>query len=357
MRALGSVVALAAMVGSSALAQTVDPRISAVATSIPADVTVSMSSSQSTPVTYVAYLFTLTNGGGSAIQSISINGKTSVSSELTPAVIQGQLVNPQLPTQCAFTTPTEINCDFGAEALPPGGSKSFPVIVAVPQFVGDPVTGQSIRFDYIARIREGKSGTGSPKSDGILTGGAVTNVVKLSTDSVTSLVIKNGGKFFTGNNGITSPQDTFTTIVSVPALSSGAYTVANVKEKKPAGNDPCPVQNSSCKNLVDILIPDQIFQPTNVTDPLNQFLLITLRLDASEVKGGLNSAKVFYFDTTLNTYVEIFNCDPWPGPGVPRCIYDRKDYKKGDPAVTLAPGLLGDREIRVIAEGNGRIAY
>ena len=352
MRALGSVVVLASMVGSSALAQTVDPKISSTAESIPLDVTVR---SAGTPVTYVAYLFTLTNGGGSAIQAIRINGKTSVSPGLTPAVIQGQSVNPALPAQCAVTA-TQINCDFGAQVVPSGSSLSFPVIVAIPQFVSGPVPGQSIHFDYTALVREGKGG-GSPKSDGSLTGGAVTNVVQLSTDSVTSLVIKNGGKFFTGNNGITSPQDTFTTTVSVPTLSLGNFTTADVKENKPGAGNPCPVQNSSCKNLVDILIPGQLFQPANVTDPLTQFLLITLRLDASEVQGGLNSAKVFYFDTTVNAYVQIFNCDPWPGPGVPRCIYDRKDYKKGDPAVTLVPDLLGDREIRVLAEGNGRIAY
>ena len=64
-------------------------------------------------------------------------------------------------------------------------------------------------------------------------------------------------------------------------------------------------------NLVNVTVVNQDggtkqrFEPTAVTDPLLQYLVITLRLDSSLLKGNINNAEFWY-------YFEGTQADPNP---------------------------------------------
>jgi hypothetical protein len=207
------------------LAATVDPKISMPASSVPDTVTVSTSSTQQTPVTYVAYLVSLNNGGGSEINQLQIDATTSVTSGLTPAVIQDSSVNPALPSACTVAG-TSLSCVFGT--LPPGAVLSFPVIVAVPQYVAAPVANQSITLSLHASFREGKSGSASENSLGELNTTVNTPVAAQSDSSLKSVVIKAGGNVHTGS-GIPKPTDVYTSAVAFQALSAD-YSLVTITE-------------------------------------------------------------------------------------------------------------------------------
>ena len=98
----------------------------------------------------------------------------------------------------------------------------------------------------------------------------------------------------------------------------------------------------------------QRFEPNSVTDPLSQYLLVTLRRDASAFKGSVNNIVIYYNGGT--GYETVPPCingnDPLLGLG-DRCVYDRRVFKRGDPEVVEDPALLGDAQVRVLAKQNG----
>lgn len=222
-----------------AVAQTTDPQIRLNVSAVGTQVTVSASSTQDTPdKTYVAYVVQFVNGGGSELRQTVLRLAASASdpSQLSAPLIQPQSVNPDLPAACSVAPDGKSAiCDFSAAPIPSGDSFQFPVIVSAPQFAGTPVTGLSISLVAEGSFREGKSGTASDNSLGYTSGSASHSVTPLAADSVDSVVVKTGGKLFTGAKGIPTKLDTQSTEVTFPALTSVNYDLVNITETAVSG--------------------------------------------------------------------------------------------------------------------------
>jgi hypothetical protein len=281
-----------------ASAATVDPKISMPASSVPETVTVSTSSTQQTPVTYVAYLVTLNNGGGSDINLVQLDAATSVTSGLTPALIQGSSVNPALPSACAVSG-TTLDCAFGT--LAPGAVLSFPVIVAVPQYATTPVANQSITLSLHASFREGKSNNASDNSLGELSTTVQTPVAPQSDSSLKSVVVKAGGSFFTGGNGIPKPVDVYTSSVAFQPLAA-TFSLVTITESpfEPSQSALCVGGRHFKTCHSTLLFAPQVLYALNAG-----FLTETLRVHPSNF---VNGAKM---NTVIWDYV------PTDGAGLP----------------------------------------
>jgi hypothetical protein len=164
--------------------------------------------------------------------------------------------------------------------------------------------------------------------------------------SVKSVVQRSGGVLFTGNGGISTLADPFTTSVIVPA--STTFTTALITESPESVN--CTFF-TSC-NVSQVTIPGQF-------DP---YLTIVLRKDSSTIAAGtkLASVVIYYLDDTAppgTAYAPIGPCASPTTPnagaleGVP-CIAASKHYK-----TPKVPGwtaeLDNDFEWTVINKKNG----
>jgi hypothetical protein len=282
----GAIALLAASAG--ALAATVDPKISMPAQSVPETVTVSNSTSQQTPVTYVAYLVSLNNGGGSDINQLRIDATSSVTAGLTAAVIQSQTVNPAMPSQCTVVDATHLSCNFGT--IPPGAVVSFPVIVAVPQYAGAPVANQSITLSLHSSFREGKSGSASNNSLGELDTTVNTPVAAQSATSLKSVVIKAGGNFFTGGNGVPKTGDVYTSNVAFAALAAN-FSLVTIDET--------PFETASFGSCVGgkhfrTCFATKLFAPDVDYSSSGGFLTEVIRVHPDNFKSGFKAETVLY---------------------------------------------------------------
>jgi hypothetical protein len=270
-----------------ALATTVDPKITMPASSVPETVTVSTSSTQQTPVTYVAYLVTFNNGGGSDINQLQIDAATSVTSGLTTAVIQGSSVNPALPSACVVSG-TSLSCAFGT--LPPRATLTFPIIVAVPQYAAAPVAGQSITLSLHATFREGKSTTASGNSLGELSTTVSTPVAAQSDSSLKSVVVKAGGSFFTGGNGIPKTSDVYTSSVAFQPLSAN-FSLVTIDESAFA-----PSQTALCVGgrHFNTCFSTLLFAPAVVYAQNAGFLTETIRVHPANFVSGAKMNTVIW---------------------------------------------------------------
>ena len=357
---LPSSVLAALFIAQGAWAAT-DPQISAGAPSVPPSVTVSNSTNQQTPSTYVGYVFTLNNGGGSDLNSIRLTGTIRSSANLTAITVPQNIVLGLLPSDCTLvTSSTEtkaltLTCDFGTKVIPPNTALTFPVIVKVPQYVTGYVPAATaddfVKFEYTALFREGKSTTGSPTSDGVLTSMTKTPVAALSESSVKSLVISTGGDFFTGKNGATnSTSDVFATSVRVPILATGTFTTATILE------EPFAV---GCTNFKTCYASQLTIRGT--FDP---YLMIVLRQDAGNIKPGtkIESVLIEYVPDATSplptTYVSPFYPGLCASPTTPRedglpCFAKPPVYYKNSKVPGWTPALDGDFEWTLINKKNG----
>jgi hypothetical protein len=222
-------VGAAALIATSAvaLAATVDPKVSMSTSSVPETVTVSASSTQQTPVTYVAYLVTI-NGSSNDENLFQLDGTVTVTSGLTAAVIQGSAVNPALPAACTVAPGgASLSCAFGT--LLRGAVLKFPIIVAVPQYNAAPVANQSITLSLHATFREGNSTGASGTSLADLNATANTPVAPQSDSSVQTVVVKAGGNVHTGGNGIPKTNDVYTSAVAFQPLTAN-YSLVTINE-------------------------------------------------------------------------------------------------------------------------------
>jgi hypothetical protein len=337
-----------------ALAATVDPKISMPASSVPDTVTVSASSTQLTPVTYVAYLVSFNNGGGSEVNLLQIDANTSVTGGLTAAVIQDSSVNPALPTACVAAG-TTLNCSFGT--LPPGAVLSFPVIVAVPQYTGAPVAGASITFSLHATFREGKSTSATANSLGELNTTVNTPVAPQSDSSLKSVVVKGGGNFHTGANGIPKTTDVYTSAVAFQPLSAN-YSLVTINEAPfPAADAALCIGGGHFKICYSTLL----FAPDVVYAVNGGYLTETLRMHPDNFKNGAKPETVIweYTATDANgaptgaaTTVSLCSSPTTPRTdGIPCQVGPVVCYKKSTPGWTLE--LDGVCESKFINTRNG----
>ncbi len=309
---------LAALIGQAASAQTTDPFVALAVPSVPDTVTISTSTNQQTPSTYVGYVVTLTNNHSTTLNVLQFNASTGVSPStgLTTAVIESAVnQDPTFLANCGISGSTQVACDFSAlPPLNPGASLSFPVIVKVPSYTAGVVSSASISFTYNATFKNGNTSSSNTNSFGSISNTTTTPVGALSNVKVRSLVVKNGGSFFTGSNGQASSSDVFTTSVTVPTLTTTLYTTAEINEST----------FPSCNNFKtcyrsDITIPGT-FSP---------YLTILLREDSSNIKPGtkIESVLIEYFPADgPSVFIGLCANETTPTVGQP-CIAKRVYYK------------------------------
>lgn len=330
----------------------------------------SVSADTNAPPQYVVYPFKLVNGGGSSINLIRITGVVS-HTFATPAGFGTAfaVVSPSTfaPFTCSVTASTASSIEFSCVAapgysLPAGQTLTVPIAFSLP---GTRTAGEDIDFSATVRFREGNSTSTGGNNDSELTAVSTTAVDTASNDQVAALIpLQTGARFFTGKKGV--PQgagDTVGTQVDAPSDLSGTYAAGNIIETSVAT---CPVPGvTTCKDTIDISIVNSVtgqrqrFEPTSVTDPLSQYLVIYLRRDASVFKGSINNLVVYYLADGATSYVTVAPCVNGSDPllGMDHCVYDRRVFKKNDPEVKADPSLLGDGQIRMLGKENGKYAW
>lgn len=173
-------------------------------------------------------------------------------------------------------------------------------------------------------------------------------------NNVKSAVPKSGGTYFTGDGGITTAGDQFTTTIVVPAgfvVQSGttttSYTTAEILETtNTVLSDSNCVNFTACQKTV-VTIPFTTFSP---------YLQIVLRLDASYIPHGLNinSINLHYYDdsSTTSTLIQPCASPTTPNSNGKPCIATRVYYKnRSVPGWTA--DLDGDFEWTLINTKNG----
>ena len=218
---------------------------------------------------------------------------------------------------------TALVCPIG-DLRGKGGAATFFVVVRAPVAGASPDPDEDrIIFDWKAFYGEGSGDSGGASHIDTQEGTAETLLATRSTTQVTSFVPSTGGSFFTGQTGIATSVDQWTTTVNVPKAA-----VATVKEVQ-------DVQSCSPDLLICVLsnvtIPGTFGQP---------FLIVTLRRDASSIKTGakIANATVSYKadpEDVNSPYVDLPSCaftNGVPTAAVPRCIKSRVEYTQEDGA-------------------------
>jgi hypothetical protein len=294
--------------------------------------------------TYVGYRMEVANVGGNTTNNVRVRG----SAVTVDGGVKLRFSSAEGAT-CATTNVegTDIECTLGqlraGQAHP-----QFVVFFRTPVAPPAPTATQAVAFSGTTLYSEG---TGGPDpvwanstqpwiADGSVSLDAPSGV------SVKSVVQRSGGMLFTGDGGISTAADPFTTSVVVPP--SATFTTALITESAETVN--CTFF-TAC-NVSQVSIPGQ-FSP---------YMTIVLRQDASSIVSGtkLGSVVVYYLDDAAppgTPYMPLGACASPNTPnegalyGVP-CIAESKHYKSRKvPGWTL--DLDGDFEWTILNRKNG----
>jgi hypothetical protein len=184
-----------------------------------------------------------------------------------------------------------------------------------------------------------------------------------STKTVKSGVRTGGGLVFTGKGGVPNDIDKNASLLSVPALPSG-YSFGFSKLDENESPSSCPT-SAPCLAFFGVTVTDIEtdgknirFAPAAVTDPLKQYIVVTLRRDDTLFTGSIAKA-TFYYSADGLTWMPVPQCAQVPDPlsGVDRCIYDRRVLKVSDPEVKADPSLKGVAQVIIIEKENGFFAW
>jgi hypothetical protein len=195
--------------------------------------------------------------------------------------------------------------------------------------------------------------------------------VTLGTNSATlvkSGVRKGGGLVFTGTGGVPTDVDKNASLLSVPALPAG-YSFGFSKLEETETTPSCP-PSIPCLAAFDVTVTDKDggaklrFAPTEqtppvaVTDPLTQYIVVTLRRDDTLFTGSIAKVNIYFTSDGIN-WSSVAQCAQVPDPlfGVDRCIYDRRVLKASDPEVKADPSLKGIAQFKIVEKDNGRFAW
>jgi hypothetical protein len=282
------------LIAGGAVAQ-VDPQVSYSVKPVPAAVTIS--ATQNTPTTYLAYIIKFVNDGGSDLGTLHIDGTLATTD---PRLMGAEILSALLPTECTpdATAPlTKVRCSY--VDVSPRTAFDIPIIVKAPKFsgaAGELVEG-SVTFDTVAVYREGKS-LAQPTTnsswatfDFPLVSTSVNGVNPVRLDSV---VIKSGGQFYTGERGIptSTPGDQHASLVDFQEwLMERNYAELYIQETfVSALTDPACIGANSFKNRCWIT---EIFAP-DVKYTGGKYLTATIREHVSNIKGSAGQISWYY---------------------------------------------------------------
>ena len=355
---------LALSVASQAMAQ--QRLVDTVVTALSDRITYSREATTSPPrpalITYVPYLVEITNKGTNTLNNVRFEGASSVADLQESAPFSSS----QGAVCVERSAPTQISCTVGQ--LRAGRTASFVVFFKSPiqDFSNIEPEGfvDKVSFSGTTWFAEGTTDSStSPENSSSTSNIASIPLGTTSAVRIKTAVQKGGGAFFTGTSGAPDPVDTFATRLSIPALPTGNYAIAEITEKKPTDGDPdykCP-DSVSCLDIVNVSVRNKdeggtplTFSASPGTDPLSQYLVITLRRDKSQFTGNIGRVVVYYDGVSIMPCAN--NADPIP-VGQARCVYDRRVLKKNDPEVRANPDLEGDAQITILAKENGFYAW
>jgi hypothetical protein len=379
---------IAAVVATSlisgwAFAAASDPGVSTSAASYPGNVTIS---DEKTPSTYLAFVVTLHNNGGSAVRTVRALGTvTATAVDATGSPTASSLTAPQFnasnsttgcfvdpdTTRAAATNGFNWRCDFDITALS-GGTVSYNIVVSVPKWaVSTPPTNaqQSISLASTTSYREG-SGTGSESSLTSYSAGAQAPVVEGDDSSVKTAFLKSGGNAYTGTNkGVPTPGDLHTTKVSAPGLDS--FVKVEINETPAPSNDAACISARTFKTCYTTQLLIQDTSNAHVTYNLGSYLTLVIRSNTDNQQPGNPKNFVWYYksDTGATTPINLNSeyCakdasgNPLPNTvakpevaGVPCMVGPPVCYKKGT-LLEGVPLLNGVCEYKFINDRNGLI--
>jgi hypothetical protein len=339
-----SLALLTALASHVVSAQTTNPS-TLTTVAVPPAVTVTTASDPSPH--YAGYVVTLTNKSNTTLIKVRMSGSITWTSGLTAASIQP---DPDLPVECVIAD-TTFSCDFtnSGLVLAPGASKSFPVIVKVPEYNGTQDSDPSITLSSKAVFKNGNTSSSNPSSDATLLSNAKTSVVAQSITSVQSLVTRNGGTLRTGGaDFFASLSDQWTTSVKVPGgfttPTQTAYTTALITDS---------IEASSCASYAVKCFSSSLTIPGSFAS-----LEITILWDDSAIKSGTKAenVKLYYFgehpEIAYPIQVQLCSVDGGPSPGRPCQSSPPYRYsKQTDPNL---PSYWGDIRFNVKALDNGK---
>ena len=298
-------------------------------------------------VTTVGYTVRISNSGGNTINSVRFTGATSV----TDTAERATFGSVDGITTCQ-TTPTSVDCAIGqlnAGESAPTFAVFFnaPVKDAVTPIPDGVITNcratDCVAFSGITYYAEGKHGPKSEPQNSTesWTAGLVT-LGTFNPMGVKSAVPKAGGTYFTGDGGVSTGTDVFTSSVTIPTAVT--YTTAEIVESLLT-----LLINPNCSNFYSCYRSD-----VTIPGAFSPYLKIVLRADASNIKPGthINSVLIRYSDVT-GMYI-VLDC---ASPTTPRidglpCIAKRVFYRDSSvPGWTLE--LDGDFEWTLLNTKNG----
>lgn len=298
----------------------------------------------------IGYTVSVANAGGNTINSIRFTGNASATETREPiefASFEGG--------NC-MASGSSIDCAIGqlkAGQSAPTFAVFFksPIKVTTDPVLPDGVAGlctttDCVSFAGTAFYAEGTGGLANsiPKNSALPWSSTEVLLGTANNLRVKTAVSSGGGSLFTGDGGVTTGNDKFTTAVTVPPAAT--YTTALVDEAKVS------VDGVGCTSFTECF-------SSTITIPgtFSPYLSITLRQDASTIRKGtkIESVLIEYkvSDTDL-TGVIIGDCASPTTPrtdGVP-CIAKRTHYRnKSVPGWTAE--LDGDFEWLILNTTNG----
>lgn len=316
---------------------------------ITTEVTYSALASASPPrpalTTYVGYVVSISNTGGNTINNIRFTGAARPTDTDEKAIVSSV----EGGSCTVGADQISIDCSIGqlkAGQPYPAFAVFFKAPVkdtASPLPNGDPAhcdTTDCVSFSGSIIYAEAGGGPTSPPQNSIQPWAAAAVTLGTSNPTlVKSVVPKGGASLFTGEGGISTGTDPFTTSVAVPAGTT--YTSAQIQESPDSIN--CTNNFSACFRA-DITI-DGTFAP---------YMTIVLRQDASTILNGTKIESVLIQYTGTSGTITVGDCASPTTPrtdGIP-CIAKRT-YYKSNKTPGWTPELAGDFEWTLLNIHNG----
>jgi hypothetical protein len=353
-----------ALLTAPAYAQNTPRKVSASATAVSDAISYSEPAQNKKPAleSVVALLVTINNESGNTVNKVRYEPTFSWSTGATSSAAEF-IEDAGSPCKLDVKGVQGVVCDVGQlQAQAP--TTTFPIFFKSPL---KPADGAAGNFYLGGNVYFAEGTTDDPSAPNSSTP-VIADPVALGTSNPTlvkSGVRKGGGSVFTGTGGVPTEFDKNASLLSVPALPSG-YNYGFSKLDETA---PCP-PSVACLATFGVTVTDkengtklrfapaEQTPPVPVTDPLKQYIVVTLRRDDTLFTGSIAKVNIYYTSDGTD-WGPVPQCAQMPDPlsGFDRCIYDRRVLKASDPEVKADPALKGVAQITILEKDNGQFAW
>jgi hypothetical protein len=307
----------AALLGMSSAAPAGAGTITTKVTPLFESVTYSIPATGNTPAlaTFVGYKVKMSNFSRNTINHVIFEGTTSVTDPQEIAGFssaEGATCNTVVPKESTPVNGVTIQCNFGK--FKSGDSVTFTVFFAAPaRDTTSPTDPDKVTFRGQAITAEGYHGGKSPNNSRDPWVAPDVLLERPDPTRVRTAVPKTGGTVFTGDPGVSTSDDPFSTNVTIPPLPN--FTTAEIIETA--------AENCGSNNFFNCF-------STQLTIPGTfDYLTIVLREYASNIRNpkyaNINNVIVKYLDPPAPGYIVGLCPSPTTplGGGLP-CIASRQ---------------------------------